>query len=158
MGVSGAGKTTVGRLLAERLGWAFHDGDDLHPDANVRKMASGIPLTDDDRWPWLERIGSVMRRCDDAGRHAVVACSALRERYRVFLAGQSGDVAIVFLRGDRKTIRRRVEERDGHFMPPDLLDSQFDSLEEPRDAVVVDVAGSPEEIVGAIVSGLRLPA
>ena len=157
MGVSGSGKSTVGRLLAERLAWEFHDGDDLHPEENVRKMAAGTPLTDDDRRPWLERIGETMQECDAAGRNAVVACSALREAYRDYLLRQSPVVDLVFLQGRRDTILERMEKRSDHFMPADLLDSQFEALEEPRHAVVADVAKSPEEIVEHIVQQLSPP-
>lgn len=154
MGVSGSGKSTVGRLLAERLHWEFHDGDDLHPEENVRKMASGTHLTDDDRWPWLERIGEVMEECDAAGRNAVIACSALRAAYRDYLLRHSDAVELVFLRGERDTILQRMRERSDHFMPAGLLDSQFDALEEPKHAVIVDVDKSPDEIVEDIVREL----
>ncbi len=154
MGVSGSGKTTVGRLLAGRLGWDFHDGDDLHPLENVFKMASGVPLTDDDRRPWLETIGQVMRASDEAGREAVIACSALRKAYRDYLMVQSPVVRLVYLRGDRDTILARMKSRSDHFMPADLLDSQFEVLEEPKDAIVADISKSPEEIVELIVPQL----
>jgi gluconokinase len=158
MGVSASGKSTVGRLLARRLGWEFHDGDDLHPDANVRKMASGTPLTDDDRWPWLARIVRVMKECDAAGRNAVIACSALRKTYRDYLRRHGTAVEFVFLRGERQVLRERIRERSDHFMPAALLDSQFDALEEPQQAVVVDVDKPPAEIVEDIVHRLSLPS
>ncbi len=154
MGVSGSGKSTVGKVLADRLGCAFHDGDDLHPAANVAKMASGLPLTDEDRWPWLERIGKIMRECEKTGQHAVIACSALRAIYREFLSRYSPDVRLVYLQGARDTILARLQHRIGHFMPADLLDSQLRTLEEPSDAVTVDVAKSPDEIVTEIVGAL----
>jgi len=157
MGVSGSGKSTVGRLLADRLGWAFHDGDDLHPAENVRKMAAGTPLTDHDRGPWLARIGGVMRECDKAGRHAVLACSALRAAYRDELTRYGAAVEFVFLRGERNVISERLGKRRDHFMPPDLLDSQFAAIEEPTEAVVVDVAQSPDAIVTDIMRELALP-
>jgi gluconokinase len=156
MGVSGSGKSTVGRLLAERLDWEFHDGDDLHPEENVRKMASGTALTEDDRWPWLERIGQVMHECDDAGRNAILACSALRSTYRDYLLRLSPAVDLVFLRGDRDTILERMRKRSDHFMPADLLDSQFEALEAPQHAVIADVAKSPDEIVDDIMQELSL--
>ena len=156
MGVSGAGKSTVGRLLAEQLGWAFHDGDDLHPEQNVRKMSSGQPLSDEDRWPWLRQIGSVMRECERLGQSSVVACSALRADYRTYLQKQSRNTEIVFLKGSRKTILARMKARSDHFMPTKLLDSQFDALEEPSDAFVVDIRAEPSVIADAVIDQLGL--
>lgn len=156
MGVSGSGKSTVGKLLAARLGWEFHDGDDLHSEDSVRKMASGIPLTDDDRWPWLERIGQVMEQCDRAGHNAVIACSALRRVYRDDLRQRSFDVRFVYLRSDRINILERLRKRVDHFMPETLLDSQFATLEEPHKAITVDAMRSPEDLVDIIVRSLSL--
>ena len=129
MGVCGSGKTSVGRLLAERLGWAFIEGDDLHPEANRRKMAAGTPLTDEDRWPWLGRIADEMRRAGEDGRSMVVACSALRRVYRDRLRGCGADVRFLHLTGDPELLRARMEGREGHFMPAGLLDSQLATLE-----------------------------
>ena len=129
MGVSGSGKTTVGRLIAARLGWVFVEGDDLHPEANRRKMATGTPLSDEDRWPWLERIAARMRRCDREGRSMVVACSALRRSYRERLRGCGADVQFLHLIGAPELLRDRLERREGHFMPAGLLDSQLATLE-----------------------------
>ena len=159
MGVCGCGKSTVGRALARELGWTFVDADDLHPQANVEKMASGIPLTDDDRWPWYERIVGQLRLLSAGGNHVVLACSALKQAYRDRLA-RAGDVRVVYLKGDAATIQPRISSRSGHFMPASLLASQFVTLEEPADAFVVDVAQPAEAQVALIARALReeLPA
>jgi gluconokinase len=159
MGVSGCGKTTVGRALAQEFGWTFVEADDLHPPANVAKMASGIALTDEDRWPWYDRIVLELRRLADHGRHIVLACSALRQSYRDRLA-DGGDVRFVYLKGDAATIEPRLAGRKGHFMPASLLASQFATLEEPDDAIVVDIAQPVPTQVAAIARALReeLPA
>lgn len=150
MGVSGSGKTTVGRRLAESLGWPFHEGDDLHPPANVEKMAAGLPLTDDDRLPWLRELRRLIESHLAAGESAVIACSALKESYREILAGDAEGVCFVHLTGSRELLRRRLEQRQGHFMKPAMLDSQLAALEPPAGAVTVDVGASPEAIVGVI--------
>jgi gluconokinase len=150
MGVSGSGKTTVGRSLAEALGWPFSDGDDLHPPANLEKMAAGLPLTDADRLPWLEELRRRIERHRAAGESAVIACSALKASYREILAEDREEVRFVHLTGSPELIRRRLEQRQGHFMKAVMLDSQLAALEPPTDAVAVDVAGSPEEIVAEI--------
>jgi gluconokinase len=155
MGVCGCGKTTVGRALAESLGWPFHDADDFHPPANVAKMASGTPLTDDDRWPWLDRLVDEMRRALAGNGHAVIACSALREAYRERLA-KAGDVRFVHLAGDHDTIAARLSTRAHHYMPASLLDSQFAALEPPRNAIIVDVRLSVDEQVQSIRAALGL--
>ncbi len=139
MGVSGSGKTTVGRAVAEALGWRFLEGDDYHPPASVAKMAAGTPLTDADRWPWLDRLRDELKAIAARGEHAVLACSALKEAYRARLA-QARGVRFVYLKADRATIAARLAARAGHYMPATLLDSQFATLEEPRDALVIDVA------------------
>jgi len=154
IGVCGCGKTTIGKALAKDLGWRFLDADDFHPEANVAKMASGTPLTDDDRWPWFDRIVAEMRRVSSAGRHAVVACSALTQAYRDRLAN-GGDVRIVYLKGDAATIEPRLVRRAGHFMPASLLPSQFATLEEPTDAIVVDIREPIPAQVAAITRALR---
>jgi gluconokinase len=138
MGVSGSGKTTVGRALAERLGWRFRDADDFHPPANVAKMAAGTPLTDDDRWPWLDRLADELRRVLASGGNAVLACSALKQAYRDRLA-RAGDVRFVHLVGDFDTIAARLAARQHRYMPATLLQSQFAALEPPVDALDVDV-------------------
>jgi carbohydrate kinase (thermoresistant glucokinase family) len=159
MGVCGCGKTTVGRPLAQELGWTFVDADDLHPGANVEKMASGVPLTDEDRWPWYERIVAELQRLTRSGKHVVLACSALKQAYRDRLA-RGGDLRIVYMQGDAATIEPRIASRSGHFMPASLLASQFATLEEPPDAIVVDVAEPVAAQVAAIARALReeLPA
>lgn len=138
MGVCGCGKTTVGRALADTLDWPFYDADDFHPPANVAKMAAGQPLDDLDRWPWLDRIAAELARVLAAGGHAVLACSALKEAYRQRLQ-TAGDVRIVYLQGDQATIAARLAEREHQYMPPTLLPSQFAALEEPADALAVDI-------------------
>lgn len=130
MGVAGAGKTTVGRELAERLGWVFLDGDDLHPPANVAKLSEGIPLSDEDRWPWLERLATWVEGRLRAGDSAVVACSALKRSYRDRLAPRGG-VVFVHLEADREDLRQRLSQRRGHYMRADLLESQLEILEPP---------------------------
>ncbi len=151
MGVSGAGKTTVGRLLATDLGWVFLDADDLHPESNRRKMSAGLALDDADRWPWLRRVRRQIEDHLQRGVSSVVACSALKAAYREILTQDLEGVRIVYLRGDPELISARLEARQGHFMPPDLLASQFAALEEPGDTWVVDVAEAP----GAIASRIR---
>ena len=155
MGVSGCGKTTVGRALAEALGWPFLDADDFHPPANVEKMRAGTPLTDDDRWPWLDRLAAEMSAIDARGGGAVLGCSALKEAYRTRLA-RAGDVRLVHLKGDRATIASRLAARAGHYMPPTLLASQFATLEEPADAIVVDIRLAVPEQVATIRDALCL--
>ncbi len=154
MGVSGAGKTTIGGLLAERLGWRFHDGDDYHPPANVAKMRAGVPLTDTDRQPWLDRLNALARATTGAGASVVIGCSALKSRYRTWLAADVPSMHFVHLSGSRALIGARLASRTGHFMPPGLLDSQFAALEAPEDAIVVDIDASPAQIVEAIVRQL----
>jgi gluconokinase len=138
MGVSGCGKTAVGRALAADLGWPFFDADDFHPEANVAKMAAGTPLTDADRWPWLDRLAAEMTAINARNANAVFACSALREAYRDRFR-RGGDVRFVHLKGDYETIAARVATRTHRYMPAALLTSQFATLEEPHDAIVVDV-------------------
>ena len=157
MGVCGCGKTTVGRALAADLGWPFHDADVFHPPANVAKMAAGTPLTDDDRWPWLDRIAAAMREIDAAGRNAVLACSALKQSYRDRIA-RAGDVRFVSLKGDVATIGARLAARQHEYMPASLLPSQFATLEEPADALVVDIRADVPTQVAAIRDGLALHA
>jgi gluconokinase len=157
MGVSGSGKSTIGTLLAGHLRWEFQDGDWFHPTANVDKMHKGIPLTDEDRWPWLSSIAEWIDKTRDAGRHAVIACSVLKRRYRAILIGERADVRLVYLKGDEELIARRLATRHEHFMPASLLHSQFVALEEPyadEDPITVSIAPRPNEIVGQILSAL----
>jgi gluconokinase len=154
MGVCGCGKTCVGRALADELHWTFIDADDLHPETSVAKMAAGMPLTDDDRWPWLDRIAAELSQLEARGEHVVLACSALRQRYRDRIA-QGREPRWVYLKGDARTIEPRLASRRGHFMPASLLASQFATLEEPTQAMVVDVRQSIAEQVAQIASGLR---
>lgn len=132
MGVSGSGKTTVASMLAGRLGWAFAEGDDFHPAANIAKMHQGVPLDDDDRLPWLRAIAGQIDRWRERKESGVITCSALKHRYRAIIIGDRRDVRLVYLRGEREIIARRLVARHGHFMPASLLQSQFEALEEPR--------------------------
>ena len=157
-GVSGAGKTTIGKLLAEGLGWRFLEADDFHPRANIEKMRSGRPLTDEDRGPWLERLREQIMRSLAAQENALFACSALKRVYRERLRG-SDDVRFVFLRGNYVLIENQLRRRRGHFMNPALLRSQFADLEEPRsveDAVTIELGRPPEELVEEIKTKLHL--
>jgi gluconokinase len=150
MGVSGSGKTTIGRLLAQGLGWPFYDGDDFHPPANVDKMRKGIPLTDDDRDAWLVTLRHHIDTLVHDHRSAVLACSALKQAYRDRLSGGQPEVHFVYLKGDYELIRQRLLARRGHFMPASLLKSQFQTLEEPADAPAIDIAQTPEAAVEQI--------
>ena len=156
MGVSGSGKSTTGGALARTLGWPFVEGDDLHPPANVAKMAAGIPLTDDDRWPWLDRIVDELRALSKTSPDIVVACSALKQDYRDRLA-PAGDVRFVHLHGDRETIAARLATRHHRYMPATLLGSQFATLELPADAIVVDIRDDVDTQVRKIIAALNLP-
>jgi carbohydrate kinase (thermoresistant glucokinase family) len=150
MGVSGSGKTTVGKLLAAQLGWPLYDADDFQPPANVAKMRAGIPLTDADRAPWLDALHRMLSGLAEQGRSAILACSALKQAYRACLSDGVPDVRIVYLRGDRALLERRLAGRSDHYMPASLLQSQLDTLEEPRAALVVDVDAPPEAIAERI--------
>lgn len=158
MGVSGAGKTTVGEALARRQGWAFLDADDYHPAANVAKMAAGSPLNDADRRPWLERLNAELLAREAAGAHAVLACSALKDAYRAQLMHALRDVRLVYLHAPFVVIRARVETRKHKYMPASLLASQFETLEPPADALAVDAALPVHEAVNAIVCSLSAGA
>ncbi|WP_458242833.1 gluconokinase [Streptomyces sp. MAI_2237] len=155
MGVAGTGKTTIGPLLAARLGVPYAEGDDFHPQANIAKMSAGVPLGDDDRWPWLDAIGAWAH--GRAGLGGVVSCSALKRSYRDRLRAAAPGVVFVHLAGDRALIEERMSHRQGHFMPTALLDSQFATLqplERDEAGVAVDVAGSPEQITERAVKAL----
>jgi gluconokinase len=158
MGVSGSGKSTVGALLAARLQWEFADADWFHSAANVDKMHAGIALTDEDRWPWLEAIAAWIAELRRSNRHGVLACSALKRQYRDLLRAGHADVRFAYLKGDEKLIARRIAARHEHFMPPALLRSQFDALEEPgpdEDPITVAIDARPHEIAARILSTLN---
>lgn len=156
MGVSGTGKSTIGKLLSDRTGWAFYDADDFHPQANIDKMNRGIPLTDSDRLPWLAELKQLIINTLNSKHHAILACSALKSKYRQILSHNHSEVVFIYLRGDYDCIQTRMYKRTGHFMNPDLLQSQFDTLEEPQNAVVtIDVSCSPEMIVEQILERIN---
>jgi len=158
MGVSGSGKSTIAARLAERLSWTFEDGDRFHPASNVAKMSAGQPLTDEDRWPWLQAIADEIDRVCQAGGHAVIACSALKRSYRNVLVHGRRDVRVVFLSGKQSLIADRLARRKGHFMPPGLLESQFKTLEPPaadENPVTVSIDAAVETIVEDIVRQLK---
>jgi gluconokinase len=151
MGVSGAGKTTIGELLAARLGWRFIEGDEFHPPENVAKMAAGIPLEDSDRWPWLDALNRRIR----GERDAIVTCSGLKEVYRQRLLAGIDKARVVYLHGAKALIASRLAERKHRYMPASLLDSQFAALEPPVAAIDIDVSGKPEDAVEAIVAAVQ---
>ena len=151
MGVSGVGKTTIGEALAREMGWRFLDADDFHPPQNVAKMAAGQPLDDEDRWPWLENLNSILK----SEENAVLACSALKERYRRRLTDGIERFEIVYLHGSFELIHSRIAERRHRYMPAALLQSQFEALEPPRRAIAVDVAADVPACVAAIAARLR---
>ena len=155
MGVTGSGKTTIGRQLSTELGWKYYDADDFHPPINVEKMSAGIPLDDADRIPWLETLRELVRNCLARGENAVLACSALKASYRQYLL-MNENVRLVHLQGDYELIQGRLRSRRGHFMNPALLDSQFATLEEPEPNVQVDISLSPDEIVKRIRKRLQI--
>lgn len=155
MGVSGSGKSTVGPLLASKLNLPFKDADHFHPESNVQKMESGTPLTDADRKPWLEELNHSLKKWKDNGG-AVLACSALKKTYRNILKKDLRDEEIIFIHldGEKKLIAERLKKRYGHYMPASLLQSQFETLEEPQQAISVDIEPSPRQIVDEILSKL----
>jgi len=158
MGVSGSGKSTIGALLAGRLHWEYEDADWLHPQANVEKMHSGIPLTDTDRAPWLKAVAEWIDHCRRSGQHGVIACSALKRRYRDVLIGDRCDVRLVYLKGSEALIARRIATRHEHFMPASLLHSQFEALQEPgsqEHPIVVSIEPRPSHIVTQILTALQ---
>ncbi|WP_414575015.1 gluconokinase [Anabaena sp. CCY 9402-a] len=147
MGVAGSGKTTIGKLLAESLGWEFQDADDFHSPENIEKMRLGIPLDDADRIPWLQDIRNAIAQWLQENRNVVLACSALKASYRQFLVGDRDDIKVVYLKGSDEIIQKRLQERQSHFMSEKLLNSQFNTIEEPNNAIYIDISQPPEEIV-----------
>jgi gluconokinase len=156
IGVAGSGKSTIARLLAGRIGAEFLEADDFHSEEHKARMAAGIPLQDDDRWEWLGRLRNELENHLKHTHRVVLACSALRQAYRDRLSQGIEGVTYVYLHGTREEIRRRLESRTGHFMSPDLLDSQFSTLEEPKDAVRVSIENSPDKIVEEILRQLSI--
>jgi gluconokinase len=152
MGPAGSGKTTVGRLLAAQLSWEFADGDDFHPPSNIAKMSRGIPLTDEDRLPWLQSIRDAMRQWQAQRKSAVVACSALKRSYRDLLGigSNAKDIKLIYLKGTYDLLLQRLHSRKGHYMKEQMLASQLADLEEPTDALISDISNSPEQIVTEI--------
>lgn len=155
MGVTGSGKTTIGLLLARQLNWKFYDADEFHPPANIEKMHAGIPLTDEDRVPWLESLRDLVKNLLEQKTDGVLACSALRENYREYLLIDDR-VKLIYLKGDFKLIENRLRKRRNHFMNPGLLQSQFDTLEEPRSGIPIDIAPPPKVIVKNIRAALHI--
>ena len=152
MGVAGSGKTTVGERVARRLGWPFHDADDLHPAANREKMSRGLPLSDEDRRPWLDAVRRLIERHLSKGENAIVACSALKQAYRDRIIANPAVVKLVYLKGSSELIAGRLATRRGHFLDPALLRSQFETLEEPSEVIVEDASRDPEAIACSICS------
>ncbi len=155
MGVEGSGKTTIGKMLAEKLGWKFYDADDYHPKSNVEKMRRGVPLNDYDRQPWLAEVRKLISFSLNHNEPSIVACSALKESYREYLKHKEDDVIFVYLRGDKNTISNRLAARKGHFAGTELLKSQLQTLEEPQDAITADIANKPEAITDYIIKKLE---
>jgi carbohydrate kinase (thermoresistant glucokinase family) len=159
MGVSGCGKTTVAAILAGRLGWPFEEGDALHPQANIEKMAAGHPLTDADRWPWLAKVADWIQERLDAGENGLITCSALKRPYRDLINRRGSGLIFVFLAGSKETIAARLAARPGHFMRPSMLDSQFADLREPaadEPAIRVDIGPPAGEMAEKIMQDLGL--
>lgn len=156
MGVSGSGKTTIGKLLADSLGWEFSDADAFHSLENVEKMRCGIPLTEADRIPWLQDLQIAIKNWLQENKSMVLACSALKESYRQFLAVDSDRIRLVYLKGSYELIQKRLQERHNHYMSENLLDSQFNTLEEPLDTLYIDVIETPQVIVQNIRTALGI--
>jgi gluconokinase len=156
MGVAGSGKTTIGRLLAEKLNWEFIEGDEFHPPENVEKMSRGIPLTDADRQGWLHTLAEMLAQRFEEKRNAVLACSALKQSYRDILSGGNTGVHFIFLDGEETLIQSRLQNRPGHYMKADMLASQLADLETPMDAFDVDISLSPEQITRLLIDHFNL--
>jgi gluconokinase len=157
MGVSGSGKTTLGKLLAQKHGWSFFDADDFHPPANIEKMAQGVALTDVDRIPWLDVLRRLIDEHRDSAHVVLLACSALKQSYRDRLSGYQAGVLWVYLKGDFASIEQRLQERRGHYMSAKLLTSQFATLEEPHNALVIDTALPAEKAAELIAARIEHP-
>lgn len=155
MGPMGCGKTTIGKLLAEKLGWPFYDGDDFHSRKNVEKMRAGIALTDEDRRSWLETLHAHIQGILKQRKNAILACSALKQSYRNILGVNQTTVSTVYLKGTYELLSKRIEERKHPYMNKELLKSQLDTLEEPQDGFVVDISPAPEAIVETIIKNLK---
>jgi len=158
MGVSGSGKSTVGKLLSDRLNCNFFDADDFHPQANIYKMNQGTALNDQDRAPWLEKLRQLIGQTLAENRQGVLACSALKQKYRQILRDNNSEVIFVYLQGSYDCIQARIKERKGHFMSAELLQSQFETLEEPDDALIIDISLPPQAIVQEIMSKMTKKA
>lgn len=156
MGVEGAGKTTIGKMLAEKLGWKFYDADDYHPKRNIDKMRSGIPLNDEDRWPWLKEVGRLINSCFNLNESCIIACSALKRSYREYLKQQNDKIIFVYLKGDKNTISKRLASRKEHFAGTQLLESQLQTLEEPEGVLTCDISIKPKVITDYIIEKLGL--
>lgn len=156
MGVSGSGKSTFGKALAQKLDWDFFDADDFHPPENIAKMQAGMPLDDSDRTPWLSALSNLLVSTLTAGRHPVLACSALKESYRAKLLEDKPAIKLIYLRGSYELIWSRMSGRQGHYMKPAMLQSQFEILEEPEDALVLDVSLSVGEMLEVVLRDLQI--
>lgn len=154
MGVSGSGKSTIGKLLSDRLNCRFFDADDFHPQTNIDKMNRGKALTDQDRIPWLERLNHLIGQTLLENQQGVLACSALKQKYRQILTDNNSEVIFVYLQGSYDCIQARIQKRKGHFMNADLLQSQFETLEEPHDALIIDVSLTPQAIVREVIQAI----
>ena len=158
MGVEGTGKTTIGKLLAKKLGWKFYDADDYHPKRNIEKMASGLPLNDEDRWPWLEGVRKLIDSSLNLNEPSIIACSALKSSYRQYLKREKEKIVFVYLKGDKNTITKRLASRKDHFAGTQLLESQLHTLEEPEGVIACDISRQPEVIADDIIEKLELSA
>lgn len=156
MGVEGTGKTTIGKMLAEKLGWKFYDADDYHPVANIEKMRNGIPLDDEERRPWLNEIRNLINSSLNRNEQSIIACSALKNSYREFLKQSKEQIIFVYLKGDKNTISKRLASRKGHFAGTQLLESQLRTLEEPEGVITADISKRPEVIADSIIEKLKL--
>lgn len=155
MGVAGSGKSTIGQLLAQELGWQFYDGDDFHPPENIEKMSCGIPLDDRDRLPWLLALQNLIERMRRDRDNGIIACSSLKQAYRNLLQGNKQDIFWVYLKGNYELIYQRIKQRQQHFMSAQMLQSQIELLEEPKNAFIIDISKSPEEIAFQIAARLN---